>query len=76
MTYEEALRAATRDESFKATVYAMNTLLIHKGVYTQEQFEQLFTEWVRKEERKKARPRASTKTATFSSPSSRRAHAK
>jgi len=38
-----------------ATVYAMNTLLIHKGVYTQDEFESLFTEWVKKEERKKSR---------------------
>lgn len=55
MSFEEAVGAATRDERFKATVYAMNSLLIHKGIYTQEEFEQLFVEWVRKEERKKQR---------------------
>ena len=38
-----------------ATVYAMNTLLIHKGVYTAEEFEHLFAEWIHKEEGKKAR---------------------
>jgi hypothetical protein len=39
-----------------ATVYAMNTLLIHKGVYTQKEFEVLFLEWMKKENRKKAAP--------------------
>lgn len=33
-----------RDQVFRATVYAMNTLLIKKGVYTSEEFEQLFCE--------------------------------
>ncbi|HZL67140.1 MAG TPA: hypothetical protein VFC29_07390 [Candidatus Limnocylindrales bacterium] len=52
MSFEEALGLASRDESFKATVYAMNTLLIGKGIYTQEEFESLFVEWVRKEQRR------------------------
>jgi hypothetical protein len=26
----------------------MNTLLIHKGIYTHEEFEQLFVEWASK----------------------------
>jgi hypothetical protein len=55
VSYEEALRAASRDERFMATVYAMNTLLIHKGVYSHEEFQQLFAEWVGKEEKKKSR---------------------
>jgi hypothetical protein len=55
MSYEEAMRLASRDEAFKATVYAMNTLLIHRGIYTQEEFQQLFVEWVKKEEAKKGR---------------------
>jgi hypothetical protein len=54
---------ASRDEGFKATVYAINTLLIHKGIYTQEEFQALFVEWVEKEQRRKApevrRPEAS-----------------
>jgi len=54
MSFEEALAMASRDEGFKATVYAMNTLLIHKGIYTQEEFQTLFTEWVEKEQRRKA----------------------
>jgi hypothetical protein len=55
MSYEKAMRLASRDEAFKATVYAMNTLLIHRGIYTQEEFQQLFVEWVKKEESKKGR---------------------
>ena len=54
MSFEEALAVASRDESFKATVYAMNTLLIHKGIYTQEELQNLFVEWVEKEQRRKA----------------------
>lgn len=58
MSYEEAVELASRDEAFKATVYAMNTLLIHKGIYTAQEYRQLFVEWVEKEERKKTRQSA------------------
>lgn len=50
MPFEAALNAASRNEAFKATVYAMNTLLIDKGIYTRQEFEALFVEWVRKEQ--------------------------
>ncbi len=56
MSFEEALAMASRDEGFKATVYAMNTLLIHKGIYTQEEFQALFVEWVEKQQRRKTAP--------------------
>jgi hypothetical protein len=66
MSYEEAMELASRDDAFKATVYAMNTLLIHKGIYTQDEFQLLFVEWVNKEQRKKTRPRdASRPEAAF-----------
>lgn len=55
MSFDEALKIASRDERFMATVYAMNTLLIQKGIYTAEEFESIFTEWVNKEQRKKVR---------------------
>ena len=48
MSYEQALDHLSRDDRFKATVYAMNTLLIHKGIYTQKEFQQLFVEWASK----------------------------
>ena len=44
MTFKEAFELMGRDEAFRATVYAMNTLLIKKGVYTTAEFEQLFCE--------------------------------
>ena len=48
MSFEKAMELLSRDDRFKATIYAMNTLLIHKGVYTQKEFEQLFVEWAAK----------------------------
>ena len=66
MTYEDALQLASRDEGFMATVYAMNTLLIHKGIYRQEEFQQLFVEWVQKEQRKKARTQKPIAQAAYS----------
>jgi hypothetical protein len=62
MSFEEALAAASRDEGFKATVYAINTLLIRKGVYTQEEFQSFFVEWVDKELRRKQRDGASVRS--------------
>jgi hypothetical protein len=52
MSYEKAMEVLSRDDRFKATIYAMNTLLIHKGIYTQQEFQQLFVEWAMKEESK------------------------
>jgi len=53
MSYEEAVERVSRDEAFKATVYAMNTLLIHKGIYTAEEYRERFVEWVEKEDRRR-----------------------
>ncbi len=67
MSFEEALNLANRDESFKATVYAMNTLLIAKGIYTREEFEGLFVEWLEKEQRRQHRTaKPSQEVVTFS----------
>jgi hypothetical protein len=49
VSYEEAMDHLSRDDRFKATIYAMNTLLIHKGIYTQKEFQQLFVEWASKQ---------------------------
>ena len=62
MSYEEAMDILSRDDRFKATIYAMNTLLIHKGIYTQQEFQQLFVEWAVKEESK--RPSRTVRQAT------------
>jgi len=62
MLFEEALNLASREEAFKATIYAMNTLLIDKGVYTREEFEALFIEWVGKERRRLQRTESATES--------------
>jgi hypothetical protein len=54
VSYEDALDQLSREDRFKAAIYAMNTLLIHKGIYTQQEFQQLFIEWAAKEESKNA----------------------
>jgi hypothetical protein len=44
VTFDVAFELMGRNEAFKATVYAMNTLLLKKGVYSSKEFEQLFCE--------------------------------
>ncbi len=63
MSFEEAIELASRDEGFKASVYAMNTLLIQKGVYTQEEFQVFFVEWVEKELRRKGSDSSTLRSA-------------
>ena len=61
MSFQEALDTLSRDERFKATVYAMNSLLIQKGVYSPAEFEKLFSEWAEKQREEKS-PDALTAT--------------
>jgi hypothetical protein len=49
VSYEQALDVLSRDDRFRAALYAMNTLLIHKGIYTREEFHQLVLEWASKQ---------------------------
>ena len=53
MSFAETIQSASKKQRFRATVYAMNTLLIQKGIYTPQEFEALFVEWIRKANRKK-----------------------
>ena len=48
MTFEKALESLSRDERFKATVYAMNSLLVQKGIYSPEEFEFQFCQFAEK----------------------------
>jgi hypothetical protein len=48
ISFEEAMEVLSRDERFKATVYAMNTLLVEKGIYSPEEFEFHFRQWAQK----------------------------
>ena len=52
MTFDEAMESLTRDERFKATVSAMNALLIVKRIYTQQEFEIFFCQWADAEVRR------------------------
>lgn len=47
MTYQEAIEQLDREERFKATIAAINALLIQKGVYSSEEFEAYFLETAR-----------------------------
>ena len=49
LTMSEALDALSREERFMATVQAMNTLLIDKGIYSTEEFEALFIGWAERQ---------------------------
>jgi hypothetical protein len=61
MDYKAAMKLANRTERFRATVYAMNTLLLHAGIYKAEDYERLFIEHVQKEVRKCQRSRKKLK---------------
>jgi hypothetical protein len=47
LSFREAVEILSREERFMATVQAMNTLLIHKGIYTQQEFNELFCGWAK-----------------------------
>jgi 3-hydroxyacyl-CoA dehydrogenase len=47
LTIKDAVEALSREERFMGTVHAMNTLLIHKGLYTQKEFDAIFCRWAR-----------------------------
>ena len=49
MSFEEAMEKLSRDDRFRATVYAMNTLLVQKGVYSPEEFELQFRQFAQKQ---------------------------
>ena len=48
ISYEEAIETLSSDERFRATVYAINTLLVQKGVYSPTEFEFQFRQWAQK----------------------------
>lgn len=55
MTFDESVKRLTREERFMATVSAMSTLLIEKGVFAQEEFERYFLQWAEAEIKKPSR---------------------
>lgn len=46
--FEDAMNRLSRDERFRATVYAMNTLLVQKGIYSPQEFEFQFRQFAQK----------------------------
>lgn len=48
ISFDEAMEKLSREERFRATVYAMNTLLVQKGIYSLEEFEFQFREFAQK----------------------------
>lgn len=48
ISYEDALNSLSTDQRFRATVYAMNTLLVQKGIYSPAEFEFQFRQWAQK----------------------------
>jgi|HubBroStandDraft_1064217.scaffolds.fasta_scaffold765960_2 hypothetical protein len=44
MTFREAVERMSKEENARACIYAMNTLLIDKGIYTADEFAALFCE--------------------------------
>jgi hypothetical protein len=49
--FDEAMERLSRDERFRATVYAMNTLLVQKGIYSPAEFEFQFRQFAQKNQR-------------------------
>ena len=48
VTFSEIIHALPKDERFQGTVYAMNTLLQLKGIYSPTEFEDHFRQWCAK----------------------------
>jgi hypothetical protein len=48
ISFNDAMDKLSREERFRATVYAMNTLLVQKGIYSPEEFEFQFRQFAQK----------------------------
>jgi hypothetical protein len=48
ISFDAAMNQLSREERFRATVYAMNTLLVQKGIYSPEEFEFHFRQFAQK----------------------------
>jgi hypothetical protein len=48
ISFEEAMERLSREDRFRATIYAMNTLLVQKGIYSPEEFEFQFRQFAQK----------------------------
>jgi hypothetical protein len=57
LSFEDALEALSREERFMATVSAMNSLLVKKGIYSAAEFQEIFVEWAAAQMEKPSRVR-------------------
>ena len=48
MSMEEAMHVLSRDERFMATVYALRTVLVEKGIVSPEELDYHFRQWAQK----------------------------
>jgi hypothetical protein len=48
ISFDEAMEMLSREERFRATIYAINTLLVQKGIYSPEEFELQFRQFAQK----------------------------
>ena len=48
VSFEKAMELLSRDDRYRATIYAMNTLLVQKGFYSPEEFEFQFRQFAQK----------------------------
>jgi len=49
ISFEDAMKKLSRDDRFRATLYAMNTLLVQKGIYSPEEFQLQFRQFAPKQ---------------------------
>lgn len=57
MSFKETVESLSREERFMATVSAMNTLMIQKGIYTTEEFQTYYTQWAEAQKRRPEKER-------------------
>ena len=53
ISFKRAMKTLSRDDQFRAAVYAMNTVLVQKGIYSPKEFELHFRQFAQKQRRKK-----------------------
>lgn len=51
MSLEEAMQVLSRDERFMATIYALRTLLVEKGILSPGELDYHFRQWAQKHKR-------------------------
>ncbi|MBI3029757.1 MAG: hypothetical protein HYY64_09625 [Candidatus Rokubacteria bacterium] len=60
MNLEDKIQSIPEDERLAAAVYALNTLLISRGIITREELEEGFDSWLRRKELLRERATASS----------------